>query len=113
MVNPSAEKAASAAVKSSSAEKAARVAVKRHQRNRSVRSQVKTDIIKAEKLIFAGEVEAAQEAVTAAVSALDKAAEKKILHANNAARRKARLLKKLGQMKAQPAAGTETEKPPG
>jgi small subunit ribosomal protein S20 len=108
LVNPSGEKAAKAAVKSTSAEKAARGAVKRHRRNTSVRSQVKTDIIKAEKLIFTGELDAAQAAVTAAVSALDKAAEKKILHGNNAARRKSRLLKKLDKARKQPPAA----KPP-
>ncbi len=95
---------------SSSAEKAARVSIKRQQRNKSIRSEVKTDIIKAEKLIFAGDVEAAHAAVTAAVSALDKAAEKKTLHGNNAARRKARLLKKLNQIKAQPPAEDKQEK---
>jgi len=110
LVNPSADKAAHPAVKSSSAEKAARIAVKRHQRNRSIRSQVKTDIIRAEKLIFSGELEAARAAVTAAVSALDKAAGKKILHGNNASRRKARLLKKLNGIKAQPPAGAKPEK---
>ena len=102
MVNPPAGKAAHVAVKSSSAEKAARGAAKRHERNKSIRSQVKTDITSAEKLIFSGEMEAARAAVNTAVSALDKAAEKKVLHANNAARRKARLLKKLEQAKAQP-----------
>ena len=96
---------------STSATKEARVASKRHQRNKSIRSQVKTDIIRAEKLIFSGEFEAAQAAVTAAVSALDKAAGKKILHGNNAARRKSRLLKKLVQAKAQPQAATKPEKP--
>ncbi len=87
---------------STSAEKAARVSVKRQQRNKSIRSEIKTEIIKAEKLIFAGDVEAAEAAVKEAVSTLDKAGEKKILHGNNAARRKARLLKKLNQLKAQP-----------
>ena len=111
MVNPSAEKAARAAVKSSSAEKAARVALKRHERNKSIRSQAKTDIIRAEKLILAGELEAAGAAVMAAVSALDKAAGKKVLHSNNAARRKSRLLKKLGKAKAQPPAPPKSEKP--
>ena len=110
MVNTPAGKAAHVAVKSSSAEKEARVASKRHQRNKSIRSQVKTDIIRAEKLIFSGELEAARAAVTAAVSALDKAAEKKVLHANNASRRKARLVKKLNQIKAQPPAGAKPEK---
>jgi small subunit ribosomal protein S20 len=111
LVNPSAGKAAHVAVKSSSAEKAARGSIKRHLRNKSIRSQVKTDITAAEKLIFAGDVEAARKAVTTAVSALDKAAAKTIIHANNAARRKSRLLKKLDQAKAQPPAETKPEKP--
>ncbi len=86
---------------SKSAEKQARVASRRQQRNKSVRSEVKTDITSAEKLIFAGELKEAQEAVNKAVSNLDKAAEKQILHANNTARRKSRLLKKLNQAVAQ------------
>ena len=92
---------------SKSAMKQARASSRRQQRNKSVRSQVKTDITKAEKLIFAGDLKAAGEAVTVAVSALDKAAEKKMLHANNAARRKARLLKKLNNALAQPAPAPE------
>jgi small subunit ribosomal protein S20 len=71
---------------------------------------VKTSITRAEKLIFAGELDAAQQAVTTAVSSLDRAAEKKIIHGRNAARRKSRLLKKLNQAKAQPSADIETEK---
>lgn len=110
MVNPSADKAAHPAVKSSSAEKAARISVKRHQRNKSIRSQVKTDITSAEKLIFSGDIEAAAKAVVTAVRALDKAAGKKMLHANNASRRKARLLKKLVKAKAQPPAENKPEK---
>jgi small subunit ribosomal protein S20 len=110
LVNPSAGKAAPVAVKSSSAEKAARQAVVRHKRNTSTRSQVKTDITRAEKLIFAGDLEAARAAVTTAVSALDRAAGKQILHANNASRRKSRLMKKLDQAKARPAAA-KPEKP--
>ncbi len=94
---------------SKSAEKQTRTASRRQQRNKSVRSEVKTNITRAEKLIFAGELKDAQEAVTKAVSTLDKAAEKKILHANNAARRKARLLKKLNQAVAQSEAEPEPE----
>jgi small subunit ribosomal protein S20 len=63
---------------------------------------VKTDIAKAEKLISEGDLKAAQGAVATAVSALDKAAEKKVLHGNNAARRKSRLLKKLSEAAAKP-----------
>ena len=74
-----------------------RVAGKKQLRNKSVRSEVKTNIAKAEKLIFAGELEAAREAVVAAISSLDKAAEKGVIHGNNSARRKSRLIKKLNQ----------------
>jgi small subunit ribosomal protein S20 len=87
-----------------SALKAARASGRRRDRNKSIRSQVKTDIAKAEKLIFDGDLEAAKVAVTEAISALDKAAEKKVLHANNTARRKSRLLKKLNQASAAPKA---------
>ena len=80
-----------------SAEKQTRVATRRQQRNKGVRSGVKTVISKAEKLILNGDMNAAKEAVNEAVSSLDKAAEKGILHANNVARRKARLVKKLNQ----------------
>jgi small subunit ribosomal protein S20 len=93
-----------------SAQKQARVASRRQQRNKSVRSQVKTGITRAEKLIFTGQLEAARAAVAEAVSYLDKAAEKKIIHDNNAARRKSRLLKKLNEAAAQPSAAPEPEK---
>ena len=74
-----------------------RVSEKQRLRNRSMRSLCKTNITKAEKLILSGELEAAREAVEAAVSSLDRAAEKGILHPNNSARRKSRLLKKFNE----------------
>lgn len=79
------------------AEREMRVAERRLIRNKSVRSKAKTDITKAEKLIFSGEVEAARAAVLKAISALDKAAGKGVLHRNNAARRKSRLVQKLNK----------------
>ncbi len=82
-----------------SAKKQVRVAERRRVRTKSVRSLSKTNIDKAERLIFAGELETAQKAVVAAISSLDKAAKKKIIHPNNAARRKSRLMKKLNQAK--------------
>ncbi|MFC2008018.1 30S ribosomal protein S20 [Chloroflexota bacterium] len=97
-----------------SAEKRVRTAAKRRLRNNSVRSEVKTKVIKAEKLIFSRELEAAREAVEAAISTLDAAAEKGILHSNNTARRKSRLMKKLNQalLPAEPAPEeTETTEP--
>ena len=94
---------------SKSAEKRVRVSEKRRLRNKSVRSEVKTKITKAERLIFSGELEAAQEAVVSAISSLDNAAEKGILHPNNSARRKSRLMKKLNQALALSVVETEPE----
>ena len=83
-----------------SAQKQVRVTERRRLRNKSVHSLCKTSIAKAERLIFSGELELAQEAVVAAISSLDKAAEKGIIHPNNAARRKSRLMKKLNEAQA-------------
>jgi small subunit ribosomal protein S20 len=80
-----------------SAKKQVRKDAKRRLRNRSIRSLCRTNVIKAGQLITSGELEAAQEAVTVAISSLDKAAEKGVIHPNNAARRKARLMKKMNK----------------
>jgi small subunit ribosomal protein S20 len=82
---------------SKSAQKQARVSGRRRQRNKSIRSEVKTNITKAEKLIFTGDLEIARKAVVTAIASLDRAAEKRIIHGNNAARRKSRLMKKLNE----------------
>lgn len=87
-----------------------RVAERKRVRNKSVRSQTKTNIAKAERLIFSGELEMAKEAVVAAISSLDKAAEKGIIHPNNAARRKSRLMRKLNEAQASPSAEPVPEK---
>ena len=85
---------------SKSVQKRERTAGKKRLRNKSVRSQCKTEITKSEKLIFSGELEAAEKTVASTISTLDKAAEKGIIHANNAARRKSRLMKKLNQARS-------------
>ena len=72
-----------------------RVAERRRLRNKPIRGLTKTNLTKAEKLIFSGELESAQKAVLLAISSLDKAADKGIIHPNNAARHKSRLMKKL------------------
>jgi small subunit ribosomal protein S20 len=64
-------------------------------RNRSIKSAVKTYVDKAEELVSGKEPEPAKEAVQKASVALDKAAQKGIIHPNNAARHKSRLMKKL------------------
>jgi small subunit ribosomal protein S20 len=77
-----------------SAIKMMRVAERRRVRNKAVRTSVRTYVKKAEQAI--GEsAEVTTEALRAAVRALDKAATKGIIHRNNAARRKSRLMKKI------------------
>jgi small subunit ribosomal protein S20 len=77
--------------------KAARVAEKRQMRNKSVRSATKTAITKAEKLIASDDLESAQKAVTTSISTLDRAAKKRVIHPNTAARRKSRLVRRLNK----------------
>lgn len=67
---------------------------KKRLRNRVFRGAARTFIAKADKAIVDGNPESA-EAVKKAISALDKAAEKGVIHKNNAARRKSRLMKRL------------------
>ena len=80
-----------------SAIKRLRSAERRYLRNRVYRGGARTAVKKARLLIEAGRLEEAREAVRVAVSALDKAAEKGIIHKNNAARRKSRLVQALGR----------------
>jgi small subunit ribosomal protein S20 len=82
-----------------SAVKRTRVSERRHLRNRSAKSAVRTFVKSAEKDIRTASVaaEATQEAVARALKALDSTASKGIIHKNNAARRKSRLMKKLNQ----------------
>jgi len=82
-----------------SARRQVRVAERKRVRNKSIVSECKTAITKAEKLIFSGELEAAQKAVAEAISCLDKAAEKGIFHPNNTARRKSRLVNRRNKAK--------------
>lgn len=81
-----------------SAIKRARQNPKRRARNRVVRSSTRTYIKKARTLIEGEDAALAAEAVREAVSALDKAAQKGVIHRNNAARRKSRLMKRLNAM---------------
>lgn len=80
---------------SKSAKKSIRLIAEARSRNRSVNSSVKTQVAKAEKLALGKDAEAAREMVKQATVALDRAAQKRVIHRNNAARRKSRLTKKL------------------
>jgi len=69
-------------------------------RNQIVRSTARTYVKKARRLIAEGDLEQAEVIVRRAVSALDRAAQKGVIHRNNAARRKSRLLKLFNDAKA-------------
>ena len=78
-----------------SALKRVRQSLRRRAVNRRTRSEAKT-LVQNAAAIALGRVDGdGPEAVTAAISALDKAAEKGIIHPNNAARRKSRLMAKV------------------
>lgn len=80
-----------------SAIKSIRQDARKTARNRPVRSSLKTYVKSAVSTISLGDEETSQEAVRIAISKLDKAAEKGIIHKNQAARRKSRLVKKLNK----------------
>lgn len=95
----------------SAAKKAMRASAKRAVRNRSTRSAVKTRVTRFRRATITEAAEQVTEMAAAAISSLDRAAAKGILHANNAARRKSRLQKRLnaalaGTITTEPAKGS-------
>jgi small subunit ribosomal protein S20 len=76
---------------------------KRRLRNRYFSGRARTFVKKARRSIEGSGLDEARQATRLAISALDKAAEKGVLHKNNAARRKSRLMKRLAAMEKQAA----------
>lgn len=76
---------------------------KRRVRNRVVRGRARTYVKKAQTSIAEGDVESARDATRLAASELDRAAERGVIHKNNAARRKSRLMKKLNALENKPS----------
>ena len=74
--------------------KRVRQSLRRRAVNRRTRSEAKTLVLQANNIALGRAEGDGAAAVTAAISALDKAAEKGIIHPNNAARRKSRLMAK-------------------
>jgi small subunit ribosomal protein S20 len=70
-----------------------------------VRNSTRTYVKKARSLVEARQLDSATEAIEVAISALDRAASKGVIHRNNAARRKSRLMKALNRAKQEAAAG--------
>lgn len=74
---------------------------KRRLRNRWFRGRARTFLKKARKAIEAGDLENARQFAYLAIKALDKAAEKGVLHKNTVARTKSRLMKRLNALERQ------------
>ena len=69
----------------------------RHQRNQAVKSQIKTFVRKADVAIAGTDAEALAQSLSKAVSVVDKAAKRRIIHRNAAGRRKSRLMRRAHQ----------------
>ena len=70
----------------------------RRVRNRIYRGRARTFVAHARQALESDNPETAKDAVIQAVSELDKAVGKGIIHKNNAARRKSRLMKRLAAL---------------
>ncbi len=81
------------------AQKAHRQSVKRYARNMSVRRATRTAINRARRAVATADPDS-EEAVRNAMSMLDVAVRKGILHKNNASRRKGRLAAALNRSRA-------------
>lgn len=81
-----------------SAKKRILVAQTKAARNKRIKSSVKTAIKKVDTAIASGDKEAAAAALTAATSAIDRAATKGIYHKNTASRKVSRLSLAVNKM---------------
>ena len=80
-----------------SAIKQIRSSARKRERNQVFRSRARTLTNKTRRLIAEGRIEEARVEAQRAIVALDKAAQKGIIHKNKAARTKSRLMKTLSQ----------------
>ena len=83
-----------------SSAKRARQNIKRQARSSYYKTTARTHIKRARAQIAANELEEARDTVQKAAKALDKAAQKGVIHRNNAARRKSNLMKALNKAQA-------------
>ncbi|HEX6237994.1 MAG TPA: 30S ribosomal protein S20 [Acidimicrobiales bacterium] len=74
--------------------------LKRHERNKAVKSEVKTRVRAATTAAAEG-ADDVDEKVRLAIKRIDKAAAKGIIHKNQAARRKSRLMKHVNRATAE------------
>ncbi len=69
-------------------------------RNKPVRTALKTYVKMANTRVATADIDELADAVVRAISALDKAANKGVIHRNQAARRKSRLMKRFNKAAA-------------
>jgi small subunit ribosomal protein S20 len=81
-----------------SAQKRIRSNERKRVRNKITRTRTRGAVRIAREGLAGTDLAQAKEATVAAVSSLDKAAEKGVIHKNSAARRKGRLMKKLAAL---------------
>lgn len=81
-----------------SAKKAIRNSYRKWLRNRHVKGQMRSAIKSVRNAIAAGDFEQAQALMPHAARELDKAAKKKVIHKNKAARLKSRLMKQINAL---------------
>jgi small subunit ribosomal protein S20 len=93
-----------------SAKKRVRIEEKRRARNHSIKSAARTYVTKARNAIGVdASTPETEEAVREALRQLDKAVSKGVIHRNNAARRKSRLMSRLHKTQAEQAAPAKKE----
>ena len=80
--------------------KSIRQDAKRYVRNRATNSQVKTVVKGVLKAVDDKQGQEAEDALKTAISVIDKACTKGVLHKNNAAHKKSRLMKKVNSLAA-------------
>jgi small subunit ribosomal protein S20 len=85
---------------------------KRRLRNRVTRGEARTAVKNTRLAIEAQDGEASKKALLLAIRSLDRAAEKGVIHKNNAARRKSRLIKAYAGMQPLPAMAEESQVAP-
>ena len=81
-----------------SAKKRILVTATKAEKNKAIKSKIKTYIKKVEAAVTAGDKAAAQAALLAATSEIDKATSKGVYHKNTASRKVSRLAKAVSAM---------------
>ena len=89
-----------------------RASQRRRLRNKPVRSRARTTVRDAQFALSSGDLNESEPLIRDALVALDRAAQSGVIHANNAARRKSRLLRQLHRARNPEATRRPKARPP-